>query len=113
MSHFTCDKCGKPIIDSPKGYVTGCEHYPMEVNMLRHYHVLKSEKRFFQDELSGKKQFTIRKNDRNYQVGDIVYLKETEDGVYTGRRDPLGHEIKYIFHGGQYGLEEGYCVFNW
>ena len=28
MSSFTCEKCGKEIIDSHKGYVTACEHYP-------------------------------------------------------------------------------------
>ena len=76
-------------------------------------HDLKSEKKFFKAEISGEKTFSIRKNDRNYQVGDIVYLKETENGVYTGRRDPLGHKIKYIFHGGQYGLAEDYCIFSW
>lgn len=30
MSNFICDKCGAEIIDSPLGYVTGCEHYPVE-----------------------------------------------------------------------------------
>lgn len=30
MSNFICDKCGKSCIDSPKGYVSGCEHYPAD-----------------------------------------------------------------------------------
>ena len=30
MSNFTCEKCNKDIIDSESGYVTGCEHYPVE-----------------------------------------------------------------------------------
>lgn len=31
MSNFTCEKCGTAIIDTPsRGYVTGCEHYPLE-----------------------------------------------------------------------------------
>ena len=30
MSNFNCETCGKPIIDSPRGYTTGCEHYPLE-----------------------------------------------------------------------------------
>ena len=29
MSNFTCEHCGANICDSPHGYVTGCEHYPM------------------------------------------------------------------------------------
>lgn len=30
MSNFICEKCGVEIIDSPNGYMTGCEHYPIE-----------------------------------------------------------------------------------
>jgi hypothetical protein len=28
MSNFLCDKCNRPNIDSPTGYVAGCQHYP-------------------------------------------------------------------------------------
>lgn len=30
MSSFFCPHCAAPITDSPRGYVTGCEHYPVE-----------------------------------------------------------------------------------
>lgn len=30
MSNFLCDKCGIANIDSPTGYVAGCQHYPPE-----------------------------------------------------------------------------------
>jgi len=30
MSSFICEKCGKNIIDSDTGYITECDHYPME-----------------------------------------------------------------------------------
>ena len=30
MSDFTCEHCGANICDSPRGYVTGCEHYLTE-----------------------------------------------------------------------------------
>lgn len=30
MSNFNCEHCGAACIDSPRGYVTGCEHYPAE-----------------------------------------------------------------------------------
>ena len=29
MSNFYCDKCGTALIDSPHGYITECEHYPI------------------------------------------------------------------------------------
>lgn len=28
MSNFKCEHCGTDCIDSPRGYVIGCEHYP-------------------------------------------------------------------------------------
>jgi hypothetical protein len=54
-------------------------------------HHLKCRCLFYEDILSGKKTFEIRRNDRNYQVGDILMLKEwddtcdMEDGHFTGR----------------------------
>ena len=35
MSSFKCEKCGKDIIDTPKGYITGCEHYPIEKDLYK------------------------------------------------------------------------------
>lgn len=34
MSNFICDKCGTECIDSPIGFVTGCDHYPADVQRL-------------------------------------------------------------------------------
>lgn len=34
MSSFVCDKCGAECVDTPIGYVTGCEHYPADVKPL-------------------------------------------------------------------------------
>jgi len=31
MSNFKCEKCGAICSDTEKGYVTGCEHYPADV----------------------------------------------------------------------------------
>lgn len=28
MSNFACETCGTVCVDSPSGYLTGCEHYP-------------------------------------------------------------------------------------
>ena len=38
MSNFTCficKHCGTYICDSPRGYVTGCEHYPKDCSYNR------------------------------------------------------------------------------
>ncbi|WP_063915699.1 DUF3850 domain-containing protein [Paenibacillus elgii] len=42
---------------------------------------------YFVPAVAGIKRFSIRKNDRNYQVGDTIYKREWDPatGVYTGR----------------------------
>lgn len=80
--------------------------------MSRQHHYLKCETEYFQEIERGKKKFELRINDRNFKVGDMVYLQETVNGVHTGRELP-SVEIQYVLYGGKYGLPEGYCIFNW
>ena len=44
-------------------------------------HELKLEIKYFDDVKSGKKNFEIRKNDRDFQVGDILELKAYVKGL--------------------------------
>lgn len=39
-------------------------------------HELKTYPKYFQETIEGNKPFEIRKNDRNFQVGDVLILKE-------------------------------------
>lgn len=80
--------------------------------MKRQHHHLKTEVEYYQAVEHGLKNFELRKNDRNFQICDLLYLEETVSGTYTGRKLPP-IEIKYILHGGKYGLEKGYCVLCW
>jgi len=59
-------------------------------------HELKCWPEYFQEIYYNKKRFEIRKNDRNYQVGDLLLLKEynQKTNEYSGRWSQ--HEIKYI-----------------
>lgn len=76
------------------------------------HHFLKIETEYFQEIVYGHKKFELRKNDRDFKVGDTFTLREVAEGDFTGRQlPPL--EISYVFKGGKYGLEEGYCIFNW
>ncbi len=71
-------------------------------------HKLKTQAVFFEKVWDGKKNFEIRKNDRNYQVGDTVRLKEYNKNTdkYSGRI--VKAEILYIT---DYGQCEGFVVF--
>lgn len=73
------------------------------------HHRLKTEKHYYQAVELGIKTFELRRNDRNFQVGDIVTLYETLSGVETGRELPP-KEIKYILYGGSFALPETHCI---
>lgn len=53
-------------------------------------HQVKCEHQFFEDVIRGNKLFEIRKNDRNYQVGDYLAMNElTEDKTEYTRRSAM------------------------
>lgn len=73
----------------------------------RQIHQIKLGKTFFADAAAGIKPFTLRKNDRNYQVGDILEKQEYDNGEYTGRA--LRQEVIYKLED-YTGLQDGYCI---
>ncbi|WP_270346603.1 ASCH/PUA domain-containing protein [Enterococcus thailandicus] len=77
-------------------------------------HELKILPEFFEAVTSGRKQFEIRKNDRDYKVGDQLVLREidyvhneniSDELFYTG--DSYKAEITYIT---DYAQKDGYVV---
>ena len=70
-------------------------------------HRLKLAKMFFDAVDTGNKSFELQKNDRNYQIGDVLELHEMSDGEETGR--VTEKQVIYIMEGFK-GLEEGYCI---
>lgn len=73
-------------------------------------HSLKVIPPYFDDLLCGSKKFEVRKNDCNFEVEDLLFLHEYQDGRYTGRK--LIFIITYILPGGQFGIDPGYCVMS-
>lgn len=72
-------------------------------------HELKIAPEYFEKVLSKEKTFEFRYNDRNYQVGDILNLKEYENGTYTGRETNV--EITYILQDFE-GLQSNYAILS-
>ena len=84
-------------------------------------HKLKTLPRYFESIVNGTKPFEIRKNDRNFEVGDILRLEEYDSyskgrnkynrvrtyGGYTGRFAYV--EISYILTDLEY-CKKGYAV---
>ncbi|MHC5722582.1 MAG: DUF3850 domain-containing protein [Nostoc sp.] len=59
--------------------------------------------------MDGRKTFELRKNDRNYQVGDsltLIEINPTNELAPTGRQ--TNKEVVYLLTG--WGLQEGYVV---
>jgi len=80
-------------------------------------HELKTWSAYFNEVLMGRKTFEVRKNDRDFKVGDILTLVEGDLwGDYpegkrwfpTGRK--LSRRVTAILHGGNFGIENGYCI---
>lgn len=71
-------------------------------------HELKIRPEYFKSVISGAKPFEIRRNDRNFKVGDLVALNE-HDSVsgYTG--ESVLFEITYVMTDTEY-VKEGFAV---
>jgi hypothetical protein len=83
-------------------------------------HELKTDTEVFTAFADGMKTFEIRFDDRDFKVGDLLLLKETQhtgeemkDGkplIYTGQEDWL--KVRYILRGPIYGLREGWVIMS-
>lgn len=83
-------------------------------------HNLKVLNEYFIHLISDDKKFELRKNDRDYKVGDMLILREWvpyivhpsngKDGHYTGRIEI--RFITFILKGGQYGLDSDYVILS-
>jgi hypothetical protein len=83
-------------------------------------HELKTLPIYFDAIESGDKTFEVRRDDRGFQKGDILTLKEwipydeeaflSSDRAahYSGRE--IRRKIQWILTGGQFGIEPGFVV---
>ena len=71
-------------------------------------HEIKCQTEFFGKVWSGEKTFEVRLNDRNYQVGDELCLREIRKDLYTGRMVTATITDVYT---GEY-CREGYCLIS-
>lgn len=71
-------------------------------------HELKTIQPFFDDVFYNRKDFEVRKNDRNFEVGDRLKLVEFGHDIKNPRF--VLKDIKYILLGGQYGIAQDYVI---
>ena len=73
--------------------------------------------KYFNAVRNGTKNFELRKDEDNIQVGEYLLLREWMDGHYTGQEILV--EVIYVLRDcPEYGLMKGYCIlglggWNW
>ena len=84
-------------------------------------HILKTEYTVWEAIARGEKRFEIRLNDRFFQKGDIVILRQMSEngrhyepdyGKGTASTNDLTFKIGWFLQGGQFGLDSRYCAFQ-
>lgn len=75
-------------------------------------HLLKIEECFYTAIVEGKKTCEVRKNDRDFQVGDHIVF--TPVVLEQGQKNPYGAEVEitHVLPGGQYGIAKDYVVLS-
>jgi len=73
-------------------------------------HYLKTRSNIFANLVSGLRTFEYRLNDRDYKVGDTLYLGEwSQDHMsYTGQS--LVAKVTHLLEGGNFGVPEGFVI---
>lgn len=75
-------------------------------------HELKIKCEYFDAICFGHKTFELRKNDRDYQVGDLIHFVNV-DGTEFCDKESAGSTflITYVFKDvPEYGLDKDYCI---
>lgn len=83
------------------------ETLPSETGDGRKIHQIRLASMYFDDVVSGKKSFELKKNDRGYKEGDFLEMMEFKDGKNTGRTVRV--LVTYLLDD-YTGLEDGYCI---
>ncbi len=75
-------------------------------------HELKTWRGPFKAVRDRRKRFEFRLNDRGYEEGDVLVLREwDEDGEhYTGQREEM--RVTYLITGPAFGVPRGYAVMS-
>lgn len=72
-------------------------------------HDLKIESEYFEEVITERKRFEVRKDDRCYNVGDLLFLRELKNKKYTGRQCKV--KVTYILRDDRF-VKPGFCIMS-
>lgn len=79
-------------------------------------HELKALPAYFHPLADGEKRFEVRRDDRGFQKGDVIRVREFVPGARSPREQYTGNEtfvrVDWILTGGQLGIEPGFVVMS-
>lgn len=75
-------------------------------------HYLKTVQPYFERCWSGEKPFEVRKNDRDFQAGDEVYLQEYDEKTNSYSGKEIQATIMYVL-ADYHAIQKGYVVFSY
>ena len=70
-------------------------------------HILKIKDKYYQDLIRGRKSFELRKNDRDYKVGDLIHFVGINGEEYNYNVYIIVYVLKDV---PEYGLDKDYCI---
>lgn len=76
----------------------------------RKTHVLKTWTEFIDPILDCAKTFEVRKNDRDFRIGDILHLREWNPNTQEWGSRSVTCFVTYVLHGPAFGVQDGYVV---
>ena len=97
MSNFKCEICGSSVIDSPNGYTTGCEHYPIDTSKFKYRIKMKR-----------------KENKMDYETEQCVFEKNGSCSFYATYKAEVDLLYKMIdlMANDRAVFEEKYIVYN-
>lgn len=75
-------------------------------------HELKTHSEYFDKIWNREKLFEVRNDDRDFEVGEVLRLREYDPFSQNFSTREIYANISYKLDGGQFGIEKGYCVLS-
>lgn len=75
-------------------------------------HVLKLKKMYYRDVMIRNKKAELRKDDRDYEVGDLIHFVDVQGKEFEAYYDNLFRITHILRNVPEYGLQDGYAILS-